>query len=615
MNMLWCKVSHCCLGTATYDHLRHLFYTIPPAGALTLVYSPLRTSIDVYKILFLVAVSFQLSRHVSHLAYIHQIAVVSTTPWDSYLIRNRIWTYPDNVIVGPTLFSIPAEEVFFFIIQTYNTSLLYLLISKPTFHPVYLRGKRLLHHSRRLRIWRWIGTLAILAGIALGISMIASRGKGLYMGLILVWAGPFILLLWSLAYQFILGLPMSNTMVPIVLPTLYLWVVDTMALKRGTWVIESVTKLGWHFWDGLEIEEAVFFLVTNVLIVFGLVAFDNALAILYAFPTLFPSIPSLPSPILLVQALLTPTCAYDDDRIDGMQQALARLRAKSRSFYLASGVFQGRLRIDLILLYSFCRIADDLVDDAASTTEAQDWIVKLSRFLDLSYSDKRPMVSDYVIKTFPPSAQAGLLLLPTTYLSPTPLYELLKGFETDIFFKSSDNPFPIKDQVTLELYGARVAGTVAESCIELAYYHTKVPTSDSERKQIARAGGQMGIALQFVNIARDISVDASNDRVYLPSSWLKGHGLSSDDIIRDPTTSKVDYLRQQLLDNAMRIYKESKGAIEQLPREARGPMRVAVESYVEIGRVLRVPGYKVKAGRATVPKLRRLKVAWNALNQ
>ena len=96
-------------------------------------------------------------------------------------------------------------------------------------------------------------------------------GEGLYMGLILVWAGPFVLLLWydcniptafhwmlksnrSLAYQFIIGLPLSSTLIPVVLPTLYLWIVDTLALKRGTWVIESETKLGWHLWDGLEIE-------------------------------------------------------------------------------------------------------------------------------------------------------------------------------------------------------------------------------------------------------------------------------------------------------------------------------------------------------------------------
>ena len=58
----------------------------------------------------------------------------------------------------------------------------------------------------------------------------------------------------SLAYQFIIGLPLTNTLIPIVIPTVYLWIVDTLALKRGTWVIESGTKLGWHLWDGLEVE-------------------------------------------------------------------------------------------------------------------------------------------------------------------------------------------------------------------------------------------------------------------------------------------------------------------------------------------------------------------------
>lgn len=125
-----------------------------------------------------------------------QIAVVSTTPWDSYLIHNRIWTYPPNVIIGPTLFRIPAEEVFFFIIQTYNTSLLYLILSKPTFHPVYLRSRRLLNDGRWLRLWRWLGITLILGIILVGTSMVMQKGPGLYMGLILVWAGPFVLLLW-----------------------------------------------------------------------------------------------------------------------------------------------------------------------------------------------------------------------------------------------------------------------------------------------------------------------------------------------------------------------------------------------------------------------------------
>jgi 15-cis-phytoene synthase/lycopene beta-cyclase len=372
-----------------------------------------------------------------------------------------------------------------------------------------------------------------------------------------------------------------------------------------------------------------------VLVVFGLIAFDNALAILQAFPSLFPVIPACPSPILLIQALCIPTRKYDIDRIAGIQQALIRLRAKSRSFYLASSVFEGRLRIDLILLYvhhskpillrvlrcprySFCRVADDLVDNAKSILEAESWIHRLTQYLDICYS-KEPTKfrsrKSFIHAKFPPNCQAALDLLPTSYLSAAPLYDLLKGFETDLKFSSQDTPFPIHDETTLDIYGSRVAGTVAELCIELVYYHTNAHISEAQRERIIHAGGRMGVALQCVNIARDIAVDASIGRVYLPSSWLKEEELRPENIISHPGSSKAEALRQRVLDHAMALYSEARGAIQELPAAARGPMRVAVESYVEIGRVLRTPGYKVKAGRATVPKLRRLIVAWNALRQ
>lgn len=122
------------------------------------------------------------------------MAVISTTPWDSYLISARIWSYPTNAIVGPTFFKIPAEELFFFVIQTYITSLLYLFLNKPVLHPIYLRGD-----GKRLQLWRWVGTVVGLVLITSGALMVNDRGKWLYMGLILVWAIPFVLLLWCVA--------------------------------------------------------------------------------------------------------------------------------------------------------------------------------------------------------------------------------------------------------------------------------------------------------------------------------------------------------------------------------------------------------------------------------
>ncbi len=303
---------------------------------LTVIYRPLFTRIDAYKIVFLTF-----------------IAINATVPWDSYLIRKKIWTYPEHVIVGPTFFGIPFEEVFFFVIQTYNTSLLYLLLSKPIFGPAYLVTPTKEAEKKK---WLSVGQICTIGQHTLafciygGSFMLWRGGTTTYLGLILVWAGPFAIFLWTLAHRFLIRLPLTATVLPIVLSTLYLWIVDTLALQRGTWSITPGTKLGIHLWPNLEIEEAVFFLATNVMIVFGQVAFDNSLAILQAFPILFPDVPAVPSAFLLTRALVTNPSHYLGERILAIQEADLRLKSKSRSFSLASSLFQGRLRIDLVLL-------------------------------------------------------------------------------------------------------------------------------------------------------------------------------------------------------------------------------------------------------------------------
>ncbi|TVY67543.1 Bifunctional lycopene cyclase/phytoene synthase [Lachnellula suecica] len=580
--------------------LVHLKYTIPPAIALTYLYRPLLTRIDLYKILFLVT-----------------IAVVATVPWDSYLIRRKIWTYPPSVIIGPRLFQIPAEEVFFFVIQTYNTSLIYLLLSKPVFHPTYLVPRRAIGLPHKA------GQIFLATGIAISGFQIWHGVEGTYLGLIIAWAGPFALLLWCLSSQFLVSLPYSSTLIPIAIPTLYLWIVDTLALKRGTWAISSGTKIGVHLWDGLEIEEAIFFLATNTLIVFGLVAFDHALAILLTFPEMFPSVPEWPSPMMLIKALLTDPTKYDEERILGLRQAVTRLQKKSRSFYLASSTFSGRLRIDLILLYSFCRVADDLVDNAESESIAREWIRKLSHYLDLAYASKeariiskKPDLHNYIADNFPEAARSALRLLPTHLISFGPLYGLLEGFKTDLKFNENtvSNP-PIATEHDLESYAEHVAGTVAELILELVFCHTHTPTTPAQRERLVRAGGRMGVALQYINIARDIAVDAKIKRVYLPTSWLKGEDFTPHEVIQRPDLLEVARLRNRLLVKAFGVYRESLPALAQLPSDARAPMRVAVESYMEIGRVLKKRRYKLKEGRATVPVARRLAVAWKALRE
>lgn len=287
--------------------------------------------------------------HVFQIAALIILAFSATLPWDAYLIRTGVWTYPAEVIIGPKWMGIPYEELFFFVIQTYITSLIYILCNKPVLHAKYLGSQ--CNPAKRIALTKLAGQAILVGFTLLGAYFVKVGGEYTYIGLILVWALPFALITWTMAGRFISSLPLACTALPILLPTIYLWLVDELALGRGTWSIESGTKLGLCLFGVLEIEEATFFLVTNTLIVFGLATFDQYLAVIYAFPHLFPEVPQSPTPLMLLQGRFTGTNEYDMERIKGIDEAVIRLKAKSRSFYLASSAFTGRLRIDLVLLY------------------------------------------------------------------------------------------------------------------------------------------------------------------------------------------------------------------------------------------------------------------------
>ncbi|KAI0118410.1 hypothetical protein GGR51DRAFT_215827 [Nemania sp. FL0031] len=582
--------------------LVHLIYTIPLAGALTVILKPLLTRLDLYKILVLILIAF-----------------FATLPWDSYLIRHGIWTYPPSVVLGPRLFWIPIEELFFFIIQTYITTLLYILLNKPILHAQFLTNRE--ESPLPTRRVKALGQILLSVAILVGAVLIKDGAEGTYLGLILIWAGPITLLTWSFSGYFLLQLPFACIAIPICLPTIYLWFVDELALGRGTWAIQSETKLGWRLWGNLELEEAVFFLATNTLIVFGLVAFDRGMAVLDTFPGTRPGVPRRISIRSVMKAIFTDPAGYDMKRVKGIREAVNILRKKSRSFYLASSVFPGRLRIDLVLLYSFCRVADDLVDDSSSGPEALAWIEKLTEYLDLAYgAGGKPLhsateVTNYAEKNFPMFAQSALELIPTSLLPSRPLYELLDGFKMDLAFTRAE--FPIKTELDIRAYAHRVASTVGELCLWLVFRHSSVKLPKEKESKLIQAAITMGHALQYVNIARDIQVDAEMGRVYLPSDWLSEEGLTPQDILTNPRQPKAEALRQRLLALAFKEYEKSRPIMNLLPDEIRGPLVVAVESYMEIGRVLRegsgVPS-KTKRGRATVPRSRRLWVAWKTLS-
>lgn len=189
------------------------------------------------------------------------VALVYTTPWDNYLVWKEVWGYPPERVLGRIGY-VPVEEYLFFLLQPWlGGMLLYRLLARLP------RAEAAPASPPSVRL---AGGIPFLALTGLGVWFLGFE-SGTYMGLILAWAGPVLAAQWFFMGPEIWRL--RRAVVPAIgLPTLYLWAADRFAIADGIWYISERYTLGWSPL-GLPVEEATFFLVTNVLVVFGTILF------------------------------------------------------------------------------------------------------------------------------------------------------------------------------------------------------------------------------------------------------------------------------------------------------------------------------------------------------
>jgi lycopene beta-cyclase len=189
------------------------------------------------------------------------IALVYTTPWDNYLVATRVWWYNPELVVGITLGWVPLEEYLFFALQPLMIGLWLLLLARRLPVPSENNGRSARVISVSLAGAIWIVAVAIL---------LTGWQPGTYLALELAWALPPILL------QLIFGADIllrhrRLVLLTIIPVTLYLSLADTVAIAGGTWTIDPAQSLGILLGGILPVEEFVFFLLTTVLVTFGLV--------------------------------------------------------------------------------------------------------------------------------------------------------------------------------------------------------------------------------------------------------------------------------------------------------------------------------------------------------
>lgn len=193
------------------------------------------------------------------------LAVSYTTPWDSYLIKEKVWTYsPGNVLT--TFYRIPVEEYFFFIIQTVIgclfTSYLLQFFNKQEIKTLVLSVKNFLY---------FLASMIFLAGLFF---MTDFSGPYLYLNLIIFWSLPILILQWCLGWK-VLKSFYQVLLVATACLTFYFWVADSVAIYQQIWIFPQGTISGFEILNLLPIEEALFFLVTNLMVVQGYILFTQ----------------------------------------------------------------------------------------------------------------------------------------------------------------------------------------------------------------------------------------------------------------------------------------------------------------------------------------------------
>jgi 15-cis-phytoene synthase len=182
------------------------------------------------------------------------------------------------------------------------------------------------------------------------------------------------------------------------------------------------------------------------------------------------------------------------------QQSIAR---GSKSFAMASRLFDPKTRERAWLLYSWCRKCDDIADgqDGGGAMSVVDDPHERLAFIR-TMTDRA--LSGEV--TGDPAFDALALVATECRIPPKWPRDLVQGFAMDA------DGFSPETEADLLLYCYHVAGVVG---LMMAV----VMGVDPEDKETLTRANDLGLAFQLANIARDIGEDEAAGRCYLPAQW------------------------------------------------------------------------------------------------
>ena len=274
-------------------------------------------------------------------------------------------------------------------------------------------------------------------------------------------------------------------------------------------------------------------------------------------------------------------------RAELVTAAGAAIRHGSKSFYMASRLFDRPTRERVWLLYSWCRHCDDVCDGqllGGERVQPQGSVARLQELTERTLAGERTGEM--------PFDGLGALLrdcaVPHRYV-----HDHLSGFALDAEGWRPTNEAELID------YCYRVAGSVG--CMMAV-----VMGVDPGDEQTLERASDLGKAFQLANIVRDVREDRDAGRCYLPQDLLAAHGLDAFDPLRPDQRDKLVAIVERLVRLADAHERSARSGIASLPFRSRWAVLSAGRIYGGIGRRVAALGPAAWDRRVVVRRRRKL---------
>ncbi len=256
------------------------------------------------------------------------------------------------------------------------------------------------------------------------------------------------------------------------------------------------------------------------------------------------------------------------------------------SFYYSFLFLPPERRRAITAVYAYCREVDDVVDEVSDAAVAQ---AKLAWWRNEVAELFRGNPTHPVTRALQPfvTSEFGV--------SSERLNAILDGMELDL----QQNRF--LDYAALRRYAHLVAGVVGE--ISAAIFGYREP-------QTLQYAARLGLALQLINVIRDVGDDARRGRVYIPLDELQRFDVKVPDVLAARYVDGFVPLMRMQADRARAMYREALELLPDVDRKSQRPGLMMGAIYSTLLTEIERENFQVLHQRIALTPLRKLWLAW-----